>query len=59
MEENKWLYPISEELFNRKVLPVVEGDYIWKGCSPKVSLYQAFCGILYILRTGLSLAGFT
>jgi hypothetical protein len=25
MEENKRLYPISEEVFNQKVLPVIEG----------------------------------
>jgi hypothetical protein len=31
MEENKRSYPISGEVFNQKVLPVVEGDYIWKG----------------------------
>jgi transposase len=54
MEGNKRLYPISEELFNQKVLPIIEGDYIWKGRPPKVSHYQAFCGILYILRTGCS-----
>ena len=52
MEENKRLYPISEDVFNRKVLPIIEGDYIWKGRPPKVSHYQVFCGILYILRTG-------
>jgi hypothetical protein len=52
MKENKRLYPISEELFNWKVLPVIEGNYIWKGRPPKVSHYTAFCGILYILRTG-------
>jgi transposase len=52
MEENKRLYPISEEVFNQKVLPVIEGAYIWKGRPPKVSHYQVFCGILYILRTG-------
>jgi transposase len=52
MTENKRLYPISEEVFNRKVLPVIEGDYIWKGRPPKVSHYQAFCRTLYILRTG-------
>jgi transposase len=52
VERNKRLYPVSEEVFNRKVLPIIEGDYIWKGRPPKVSHYQAFCGILYILRTG-------
>jgi transposase len=52
MEENKRLYPISEEVFNQKVLPVIEADYIWRGRPPKVSHYQVFCAILYILRTG-------
>ncbi|MDR0628671.1 MAG: transposase [Treponema sp.] len=50
--ENKRLYPISGELFNRKVLPVIEGDYIWKRRPPKVSQYKVFSAILYILRTG-------
>lgn len=54
MEENKCVYPISEEVFNRKVLPIIEGNYIWEGRPPKVSHYQAFCAILYILRTGCS-----
>jgi transposase len=54
MEENKRLYPISEEVFNQKVLPIIEADYIWKGRPPKVSHYQVFCAILYILRTGCS-----
>jgi transposase len=54
MEGNKRLYPISEEVFDRKVLPIIEGDYIWKGRPPKVLHYHAFCGILYILRTGCS-----
>jgi transposase len=52
MERNERLYPISEEIFNRKVLPIIEEDYIWKGRPPKVSHYQVFCGILYVLRTG-------
>ncbi|MDR2245386.1 MAG: transposase [Treponema sp.] len=52
MKENKRLYPISEKVFNRKVLPIIEGTYIWKGRPPKVSHYKVFCGILYILRTG-------
>jgi hypothetical protein len=49
---NKRLYPISEEVFNKKVLPVIEAGHIWKGRPPKVSHYQVFCAILYILRTG-------
>jgi hypothetical protein len=53
MNENKRLYPISEEVFNRKALPVIEADYLWKGRPPKVSLCQVCCAILYILRTAV------
>jgi hypothetical protein len=28
MEENERLYPISEEVFNRKILPVIEESYM-------------------------------
>jgi hypothetical protein len=35
MGKNKRLYLISEEVFNRKVLPIIEGDYIRKGHPPK------------------------
>jgi len=52
METNKRLYPISETVFNEVILPVIEENYIWKGRPPKVSHYKAFCGIMYILRTG-------
>jgi hypothetical protein len=48
MEETKRLYPISEKFFNQKLLPIIEGDYIWKGRPPKVSHYKVFCAILYI-----------
>ena len=48
---NERLYPISEGMFNRQILPIIEGNYIWKGRPPKVSHYNAFCGMLYILRT--------
>ena len=53
MERDKRFYPIDEELFNRLVLPIIESSYIGKGRPPKVSHYKAFCGILYILRTGI------
>jgi transposase len=52
MKKNKRLFPITEEVFNRNILPVIEGNYIWKGRPPKVSHYRAFCRILYILRNG-------
>ena len=53
MDTDKRLYPIEEERFNELVLPIIVGSYIWKGRPPKVSHYRAFCGILYILRTGI------
>jgi transposase len=53
MERNKRLYPIDEEQFNRVVVPIIEASHIGKGRPPKVSHYRAFCGILYILRTGV------
>jgi len=52
-ERDKRLYPIDEELFNRLVLPIIESNYRGKGRPPKVSHYKAFCGILYIRRTGI------
>jgi transposase len=39
-------------VFNEVVLPVIEANYIGKGRPPKVSHYKAFCGIMYLLRTG-------
>jgi transposase len=53
MERNKRLYPIDEEQFNRLVVPIIEASYIGKGRPPEVTHYEAFCGILYILRTGV------
>jgi transposase len=47
------LYPISPDFFNTTILPLIEGSYIWKGRPPRISHYQVFCAILYILRTGI------
>jgi transposase len=52
MKENNRLFPITEEVFNQKILPVIEGNYIRKGRPPKVSHCRAFRGILYILGNG-------
>jgi transposase len=46
------LYPISPEFFNATILPLIAGNYIWKGRPPRISPYQVFCAILSILRTG-------
>jgi len=53
VERNKRLYPIDEEQFNKLVVPIIEASYIGKGRPPEVMRYEAFCGILYILRTGV------
>lgn len=50
---DKRLFPISVETFNDWVLPIIEQSYIWKGRPPKISHYNAFCAILYVLRTGI------
>jgi hypothetical protein len=46
------LYPITPEFFAHTILPLIEGNYIWKGRPPVISHYQVFCAILYVLRTG-------
>ncbi len=50
---DKRLFPISRETFDKWVLPTIEKSYIWKGRPPIISHYHAFCGILYVLRTGV------
>ena len=52
MERNKRLYPIDEEQFNKLVVPIIEASYIGKGRPPKVTRYEAFCGILVFTRLG-------
>jgi hypothetical protein len=39
--EDKRLYPISEEVCNRKVLPIIEGNYLWKeGVHPRYPIIR-------------------
>jgi transposase len=52
MGRKERLYPLSEEKFTEVVLPLIQAGYRGKGRPPEVSHYKAFCGILYILRTG-------
>ena len=52
MERDERRYPISEEQFNKEILPIILASNRGKGRPPKVSHYQAFSGILYVLRTG-------
>lgn len=46
------LFPVTPLFFNQEILPTIEGQYIWKGRPPKISHFNVFCAILYILRTG-------
>ena len=47
------LYPLSQAFFDQYILPLIEGNYIWKGRPPTISHYKVFCAILYVLRTGV------
>jgi hypothetical protein len=55
MEKDRLLYPISEEVFNQKFLPVIGRAFIRKGCQPKSPHYKAFFALMYILKTGRTL----
>ena len=51
------LYPISLDFFNATILPLIEDSDIWKGRPQRLSHYQVFCAILYVLRTGVPWRG--
>jgi hypothetical protein len=44
MERNKRVYPISEEEFNRKVLPIIEEATSGKGVRPKYPITRYCAG---------------
>ena len=46
-------YPIDESSFSLIILPLISAHKNRSGRPPKVSHYHVFCGILYILRTGI------
>ena len=43
--------PLEEEAFAREVVPLIEQHK--KGRPGKMSPYQFFCAVLYVLRTGV------
>ena len=53
MQQNERLFPITQEDFNSVIKPAIEESYIWKGRPPIISHYNVFCGVLYVLRTGI------
>jgi len=46
-------YPIDIEQFSLLIIPLISYHKNRSGRPPKVSHYQAFSGILYVLRTGV------
>jgi transposase len=47
-------YPLSEETFYSLINPLIEEEKKKSGRPTKISHYQFFCGLLYVLRTGIS-----
>lgn len=50
---NKRLYPLSEEQFNEQVLPHLLSYKDGRGRPARISDYEFFCAVLYVLRTGV------
>jgi transposase len=46
-------YPLEEEAFAREVVPLIEQHKKVSGRPGKMSTYQFFCAVLYVLRTGV------
>jgi transposase len=51
---NKRLYPFSEEYFNQHLKSYIISLKDGRGRPSLISDYQFFCGVLYVLRTGIS-----
>lgn len=49
---NSRLYPITQSFFEATIQPLIDRCYSAAGRPQKVSDYQVFCAILYVLRTG-------
>jgi transposase len=49
----KRLYPISKSFFDKKINPLIISHYSRAGRPQKISNYQVFSAILYVLRTGI------
>jgi transposase len=47
-------YPISEEKFISLLNPIIVAEKKKSGRPTTISHYQFFCGIMYVLRTGIS-----
>jgi len=47
-------YPLSKDLFQELIEPFILKSRKKLGRPTKISHYQFFCGVLYVLRTGVS-----
>ena len=47
------LFPISQEFFNNKILPLIKERLSAAGKPANISHYNVFCAMLYVLRTGV------
>ena len=48
------LFPLSPEYFSEVIEPLIVSHYKKPGRPPKTSHYNFFCGVLYVMRTGVS-----
>jgi transposase len=51
---DKRLYPVSPEFFATNIQPIIDSSYSAAGRPARISDYQIFCAVLYVLRTGIS-----
>jgi len=47
------LFPLSPEFFKETIEPLIIMHYKRPGRPPKKGHYHFFCGVLYVLRTGM------
>lgn len=48
------LYPIKPEVFKAYIQPIIEKSHKRDGRPPKISHWQFFSAVLYVLRTGVA-----
>ena len=47
-------FPITQTFFYSGIKPLINKCYSNAGRPPKVSDYNVFCAMIYVLRTGIS-----
>ena len=51
---NKRQYPLDKQEFQTHIEPLIASHYKRPGRPEKISHYQFFCAVLYVLRTGIA-----